>query len=219
MKYLCDACSRLVEASDFSAADGGLVLTCPTCGEPSRLSAAATPPIAAEPARPAKVLSLMEPHRPEPSPAGRCPKCAAPREERREHCVRCGLVFANFKAEEFALPPELEQLWADVARGSSDPAVHTAFVEAATQEGALHEAARRYRLHLEERPVDALARRSRDEVFGRLTALSQIAMEPPSQVPREPSGTVRLLLTLLALAALAISLWALLAIQRTTFGG
>lgn len=166
MKYLCDACSRLVTAGSFSVEGDKVALVCPACGEASELGP--------EQERHAPVLELA---RPRPAPQGpRCPKCGAARSAGDEACGRCGLVYALFKPENLALPAVVEELWSQLESDWNNPARHEAFIDACSRAGALVEAARRYRIKAEQTPGDTLAARHRDELVNRLMAVSTIPM-------------------------------------------
>jgi predicted RNA-binding Zn-ribbon protein involved in translation (DUF1610 family) len=159
MKFVCDACSRLVEVAEFSVREGSLILVCPTCGQES---------LAAPDRKPAPVLELA---RPKPPPQGPlCPKCGAPRVEATDACAKCGLVYALFKPETLALSPALEELWTAVEANWTDVGRHEAFLSACTASDQLTDAARRYRVRAEQTPGDALASRFRDEAASRVMA-------------------------------------------------
>jgi hypothetical protein len=124
MRYLCEACERLIEPQSVSMDPQGLRLVCPRCQASTR-AALAAPALAAPglaPAPPSEPLALPAPAQPlalapaagpvalprfgalstaaavpQPLPESeRCPKCAAPRGD-RDDCAKCGLVFALYK--------------------------------------------------------------------------------------------------------------------------
>jgi hypothetical protein len=175
MKYLCDACSRLVTVGSFSVREESLVLVCPACGAESHAGP--------EEAREAPVLTLAKPKPPPEGPL--CPKCGASRPAEHDSCARCGLVFALFKPETLALPDEVEQIWKRLEANWSDEAEHEAFVEVCARAEGLQEAARRYRLKAEQDPRDRIAERFRDRLVSRLMAMSTV----PVREPRAETGS------------------------------
>ncbi len=177
MKYLCDACGRLVEIGAFELRGGQLALSCSACGQESRGGTAPSP---------APVLELARPKAPPSSSL--CPKCAAPRSEGLEACPRCGLVYSLFNPAVFALPEEIEVRWTDLERSWNDPARHEEFLRVCNSAELLAEAVRRYRLKAEQAPSDALAQRYRDEAVSRLLALTSL---PVPTAESETSSSTR----------------------------
>lgn len=180
MKYVCDACSRLVTAGRFSVEGDRVALVCPVCGEASE--------VGPEQERHAPVLELARPRPPPQGPL--CPKCGAARAEGEEACGRCGLVYARFKPENLALPAVVEELWSKLEADWNDPARHEAFIDACSRAGALPEAARRYRIKAEQMPGDTLAVRHRDELVNRLLAISTIPVAADRPATSRPLLTV-----------------------------
>jgi hypothetical protein len=208
MKYLCDACGRIVDVGSFSVEGDRLALSCPVCGGQSVSGAAAAPdPVPApEPPRPpAAVLSIARPPKAPEGPL--CPKCGAPRPPERDSCARCGLVFSRFNPENLALSPEIEALWAAVEASWGDEGRHEAFVEACTRAQVLTEAARRYRLAAERDPSDATAARRRDELVARLMALGLpgVGLQHAERAPRR-AGPLAVGLATIAFAAAVAAL-------------
>ena len=189
MKFVCDACSRLVEVGEFSVREGLLVLVCPTCGHESR---------AAPDRKPAPVLEFAQPKRPPQGPL--CPKCGVARAEAAESCVKCGLVFSLFKPENLALNPALEDLWAAVEANWTDVGRHEAFLLSCVAADQLTEAVRRYRVRAERTPGDALASRFRDEAASRVMATAAaLPLSRDSKVDR--SDRAKLVAAIAFLAA------------------
>lgn len=175
MKFLCDACSRLVPVRDFSLRERALVVVCPECKAESRVPA---PEFAERP--PAPVLELAHPRPPPQGPL--CPKCGAPRPAEEESCARCGLVFALFRPENLALSAPLEARWSELQTRWADAERHDAFLDACASADVLTEAARRYRVQAEQAPGDSMALRYRDESARRLLATTTLPLrdEPPA---------------------------------------
>jgi rubredoxin len=129
VKYVCDACERLVEPSAVRAAEAIAYLRCPKCGSESSTAvtptgpqtlAISTPAMSAAPApvappadRPLAVASVQRPEGVAPQPATvaaapvppeeRCPKCATAKDG-RDACRKCGLVFALYNPEHDVVP-------------------------------------------------------------------------------------------------------------------
>lgn len=184
MKFLCDACSRLVPVRDFSLRDGALIVACPECKAESRVPA---PEFADR--KPAPVLELAHPKPPPEGPL--CPKCGAQRPAGQEACARCGLVFALFRPENLALPPPLEARWSELQAHWADAELHDAFLDACASADVLTEAARRYRVQAEHAPGDSTALRYRDESARRLLALTSLPLK--HDAPCAPSTRARAL--------------------------
>ncbi len=216
MKYLCDVCSRLVDLVAFSVEGDGLELVCPACGGKSRggVSLEKPPPLfgahdAANGAAP--VLAVARPAAAVPA---LCPKCAAPRQGEHEACTRCGLLFARFNPEDFALPAPVEAMWREVSAHWAELAGHEAFIEACSSADLLTEAVRRYRFKAEENPADPVATRYRDQLIERLMAVASLpSREAPSSAPRRAIGVAGFVL--LGIVALAL----VFVFQRLTAAG
>jgi hypothetical protein len=199
MKYLCDVCSRLVDLVAFSIEGDALEFVCSICGGKSRGGVSLVEPPLHFPAT--RAAPVLEPNRSAggrsssgplvrglapPAAAGPslCPKCASPRQGERQACARCGLVFARFNPDDFALPAPVEAMWKDLNAHWSDLARHEAFLDACSLADLLTEAVRRYRFKAEENPADPVAARYRDQLIERLMAVASL----PS---REAQGTAR----------------------------
>jgi hypothetical protein len=210
MEYRCDVCTDLVEASGFSMKGEELVLFCPLCKGETRL-------VRNHEGRqlPAPVLELIPTPRAVPS-AARCPKCAAKRVGSSTSCARCGLSYALFCSEDFALPPAVEELWKTLLSRWEDPSRHEAFLAACAGCQGLAEAARRYRFRAEETPSDPLAARFRDEACGRLLAEGMPSIE--ASAARPPLRAPRLLKVLALLVGFALLAFVLHALQSLGSG-
>lgn len=218
MKFLCPACERLSELTQFRFDAGALVVRCEACGRETRTesgsgpSTAAAAPASASPAAtpfaaPAKVISLRAvelPDRaldgdPEQAPEGFCPKCIAPRLPEAGACQACGLVYVNYVPAPAS--PELRAQWERVLGSWSDATVHDAFLRFASARGELPGAGRLYRIQLARRPADPLAARGRQEVI-RLASASAASALAPSPAGEGLTGVKKPVQ--LALAALAV---------------
>jgi len=198
VKYLCETCDRLAEASGFRREAGKLVLTCARCGAETRAAwaetaAEAEPAVAAAPRisspaapQPARVVPLhaVPPlsamgEDPFVVPEDRCPKCVAPKPPGGGlSCPQCGLVFANFVAAESEPSGELKAAWKELAAHWDDVAFHDRVLAGAAVRGDLAAAGRLYRIHLARRPREPMASRGRDEVIRLAATTSPLRPEP-----------------------------------------
>ena len=184
MKFLCTRCERLVELLDFKLEGLSLVLTCPSCGGYSRAGGAAT--ITGE--RPAmqlksipgtsNVVALRSPGSeaiaaaaeasgtaPFGVPAGRCPKCLAPRQSNASTCAQCGLTFSQFDPSQVTPTGWLERAWIELLADWGNEPLHTQLRVRALAEQDLATVGRLYRLRLVAHAEDPFAQRGRDEVL------------------------------------------------------
>lgn len=213
MKYLCDGCQRLVDVVSFAVRDDALALICPSCGAESvggtRVDEAADGSHAAAP-----VVELVDARRRAEAAAvaghPRCPKCGALREEEREDCPRCGLVFELFRPELFELPEPLERMWKDLLLNWEDIQAHELFLTACTAGAHLPEAVRRYRLRAEERPGDMVAERFKEEGVSRLMAMAALPEPVPLAEPERSKRGVAIvvgLAVLVLMVAFGVAFW------------
>lgn len=98
-------------------------------------------------------------------PAGRCPKCVAPRPAGSATCRQCGLTFSQFNAEHVAPAPWLEQAWVGLMSDWGNEALHAELRQRALGEQDLASVGRLYRLRLASNGEDPFAQRGRDEVL------------------------------------------------------
>jgi hypothetical protein len=111
-------------------------------------------------------------------------------------------------------PAEVEAAWADVLARWGDEAAHRAFLDRFGDLEGLAEVGRRYRDVLAARPSDEAARRWRDEVVKRATALA-LAQMPRTRPPRElPRGLRITLLALLGAASVSAAGWLFLRLAQ-----
>ncbi len=205
MRYLCDACERLVPPAAFRVELGVLVVTCARCGQDSRarpeeaLVAAVAqtgmpegsqgPAPRSGPAPALKVVALRPSEEqvrgaaalarsgdPFAVPSGFCPKCVAVRKEGAVACASCGLVYANFNPTEQQISEPLRAAWLSVLERWDDRDAHDRLVSLAVGRGEMPMAGRLYRIRLAQVPDDLYAQRGRDEVV-RLAAASSVAFK------------------------------------------
>lgn len=178
MKFICPACAQLSELDNFRVEGPVLVVQCGFCGTENRVTAEART------AASARLQLVPPPEAPSPEapkafdpPEGHCPKCIATRPSDALVCTACGLVYDNFRPEEWALSKPLAAVWTEVTGSWEDPAVHERFIAAALASGELPAAGRLYRIWLAAHPRDERARAARDEVLRLAT------VRPPGGMP------------------------------------
>ncbi|MGZ6133129.1 MAG: hypothetical protein ACXWK9_01665 [Myxococcaceae bacterium] len=91
-------------------------------------------------------------------PPGYCPKCITPRSREALICPACGLVFANFRAEEHQPSAALESAWRGLEERWSRQEEHEKFLQMAFNMDELARAGRLYRIRLATNPDDAPAK-------------------------------------------------------------
>jgi rubredoxin len=224
MRYLCDGCERLVEAGRYRVEAGALELTCPRCGEPSRvvtseLRQQAAPsfegarpvvvPFAPRPGGVAREVVAAQPPAVVPA-AERCPKCATPKRDATA-CARCGLVFALYQPEADVIPQSARREFARLLDEWGTPASERLLDAVGPEQLAL--LARLSRHHLADFPGDARAQGILDGLTGRGLVRASAAAAS-SRISGGGSSTVTrnllLLVGLLTLLAMAFGLVALL---------
>ena len=188
MKYLCDGCERLVEAGRYRVEAGWLELSCPRCGEASRVTVAAEPRAQAAPsfegARPVVVpfaprpiglpREVAEPAAPVVPAAERCPKCATPKRE-ASACPKCGLVFALYQPEADVVPQSARREFARLLDEWGTPASERLLDAVGPEQMAL--LARLSRHHLADFPGDQRAQGILDGLTGRSLVRATAAAE------------------------------------------
>jgi hypothetical protein len=207
VKFLCPKCERLVELRDFKLEGAALVLTCPACGNASRVSAPSSAPSPLTPIAPtstgerpalqltsfpgaSNVVALRSPGSdavnaaadaarsgPFEVPAGRCPKCIAPRQAGVPACNQCGLTFAQFDSNQVAPSPWLRAAWVALLSDWGREEHHAELRHRALAEGDLASVGRLYRLRLVASAEDPFAQRGRDEVL-RMALVPSTATKP-----------------------------------------
>ncbi len=129
------------------------------------------------------MMAVSAPQEPE---ASACPKCGKKRVPASESCLRCGLVFALWRAEPGAAPVRLDsqgvELWQKVETNWSDAALHEDFLKHCLQTNTLAAAGRLYRERLDENPKDAVAAHMQSQVL----AKAALGLSISKMQPREP---------------------------------
>ena len=155
MKYVCEACERLVEPRAYGVERGALQLVCPRCegttvSTAEHAQAAVIPlPLRAD----APSLEVVPP--PEVVPASeRCPKCASPKRG-RSSCAKCGLVFALYAPQLDAALETMRSDFTQVLEHWGTPEAQQVIDRAGV--GRLGTFARLCRHHLADYPEDSRA--------------------------------------------------------------
>lgn len=206
MALVCPHC-REVSVSK-AAPDQGLVET--PSAERVRAVEPALAPKSAQASRPEPSSSPSAPSTTVPSVLQYCPKCAAPKKGETESCAQCGLFFERFDPAEFQLDEKLEALWAQAelaAERTDSERAHLAFLDAASRQGELSEAVRRYRLLEAKYPGHPIAAKMRAQATARLMAIVQMSEEEgEGERPRRRLGRGMKALLLSVAFAIAIAL-------------
>lgn len=119
-------------------------------------------------------------------PAGRCPKCVAPRPGSAASCAQCGLTFAQFDPGEVAPAAWLQTAWVELLGDWGNEALHVSLRQRAVSEQDLASVGRLYRLRLAASPEDPYAARGRDEVLRMALVPSALAKGSPATVKFDP---------------------------------
>jgi hypothetical protein len=141
-------------------------------------------------------------------PPGFCPKCVAARREDVEACAACGLVYANFLAEEHLPSEALATEWRALGGQWEDWDAHERVLMLALGRGELAMAGRLYRIRLAQAPGDALAQRGRDEVVRRATSASTVGLEQAVVSPVTVRRVKTVVTGVVLLAALVLAVLA-----------
>ena len=167
----------------------------PTASPPSPPPAAALPvPGAAQALRPRNTGATAVVVPPQPGvvrgstiqiPPGHCPKCITPRMPQALICNSCGLVFANFRAEEHQPSAALESAWRALEERWAKQDEHEKFLQMAFNMGELAKAGRLYRIRLAALPDDAQARTALESMVKMAsTAATAAAKTDPAEFQR-----------------------------------
>ncbi|MFY2563499.1 hypothetical protein ACN469_38255 [Corallococcus terminator] len=240
MKFQCEACERLIPLESFRMEGGGLVVQCQRCGAENRARASVSPALSQEgsgstqsvsedavassssalsarasaPAlrvvRGATVPVTLDDEALFTPPPGHCPKCVSSRREVDTSCAQCGLVYANFLADEHQPSEELRGAWRSLAERWEEWEAHDRLLTLAMGRGELAAAGRLYRVRLARAPDDAVAHRAREEVVRRATLVV------PTEVESSELSAGKRRLRAAAIAVLSLVVLMLLAfiIQR-----
>jgi hypothetical protein len=119
-------------------------------------------------------------------PPGHCPKCIAPRTRESLLCPSCGLVFANFRAEEHQPSAALESAWYGLEGRWDKPEEHEKFLQMAFNLDELAKAGRLYRIRLAQRPDDTQAKTALESMVRMAsTAASLAARTDPADLAKK----------------------------------
>jgi hypothetical protein len=118
-------------------------------------------------------------------PPGHCPKCITPRTPQALICNACGLVFANFRAEEHQPSAALESAWRGLEERWSRQEEHEKFLQMAFNMDELARAGRLYRIRLAAVPDDPQAKVALESMVRMAsTAAAAAAKTDPAEVQR-----------------------------------
>jgi hypothetical protein len=118
-------------------------------------------------------------------PPGHCPKCIAPRSRETLICPACGLVFANFRAEEHQPSAALESAWRGLEERWGRAEEHEKFLQLAFNMDELAKAGRLYRIRLVATPDDLQAKAALESMVRMAsTAAAAAAKTDPAEFAR-----------------------------------
>ncbi|HTS81429.1 MAG TPA: hypothetical protein VMH40_12580 [Myxococcaceae bacterium] len=118
-------------------------------------------------------------------PPGHCPKCITPRAREALICPACGLVFANFRAEEHQPSAALESAWRGLEERWGRGEEHEKFLQLAFNMDELARAGRLYRIRLVATPDDMQAKAALESMVKMAsTAASLAAKTDPAELAR-----------------------------------
>ncbi len=118
-------------------------------------------------------------------PPGHCPKCITPRTREALICNACGLVFANFRAEEHQPSAALEAAWRGLEERWPKAEEHEKFLQMAFNMDELAKAGRLYRIKLAASPDDAAAKAALESMVRMAsTAAAAAAKTDPAELQR-----------------------------------
>jgi hypothetical protein len=118
-------------------------------------------------------------------PPGHCPKCITPRTPQALICNSCGLVFANFRAEEHQPSAALESAWRALEDRWAKQEEHEKFLQMSFNMGELAKAGRLYRIRLAALPDDVQAKTALESMVRMAsTAATAAAKTDPDELRR-----------------------------------
>jgi hypothetical protein len=118
-------------------------------------------------------------------PPGHCPKCITPRTPQALICNACGLVFANFRAEEHQPSAALESAWRGLEDRWNRQDEHEKFLQMAFNMNELAKAGRLYRIRLTAVPDDVQAKVALEAMVKMAsTAAAAAAKSDPAEMQR-----------------------------------
>lgn len=142
-------------------------------------------------------------------PPGHCPKCITPRTTQALICNACGLVFANFRAEEHQPSAALESAWRGLEERWSKQEEHDKFLQMAFNMNELARAGRLYRIRLAAIPDDPQAKVALESMVRMAsTAAAAAAKTDPGELQRNRRKVLAfsaMLFFVLPLAALLVN--------------
>jgi len=143
-------------------------------------------------------------------PPGHCPKCISPRTREALICPACGLVFANFRAEEHQPSAALESAWRGLEERWTRADEHEKFLQLAFNLDELARAGRLYRIRLATMPDDAASKAALESMVRMAsTAASLAARTDPAELARQRRKVLAvsaMLFFVLPIAALLVNL-------------
>ncbi|HUM11764.1 MAG TPA: hypothetical protein VLT82_12510 [Myxococcaceae bacterium] len=118
-------------------------------------------------------------------PPGHCPKCITPRTREALICPACGLVFANFRAEEHQPSAALESAWRGLEERWTRQDEHEKFLQLAFSMDELAKAGRLYRIRLAATPDDPQTKVALESMVRMAsTAAAAAAKTDPAELQR-----------------------------------
>jgi hypothetical protein len=140
-------------------------------------------------------------------PPGHCPKCITPRTPQALICNACGLVFANFRAEEHQPSAALESAWRALEECWAKPDEHDKFLKMAFNMGELAKAGRLYRIRLASTPDDPQTKTALESMVKMAsTAAAAAAKTDPAELQRNRRKVLAVSAVLFVVLPMAASL-------------
>jgi len=140
-------------------------------------------------------------------PPGHCPKCITPRTPQALICNACGLVFANFRAEEHQPSAALESAWRALEECWGKQDEHDKFLKMAFNMGELAKAGRLYRIRLAATPDDPQTKAALESMVKMAsTAAAAAAKTDPAELQRNRRKVLAVSAVLFVVLPMAASL-------------
>jgi hypothetical protein len=117
-------------------------------------------------------------------PPGHCPKCITLRSREALICPACGLVFANFRAEEHQPSAALESAWRGLEERWSRQEEHDKFLQLAFNMDELARAGRLYRIRLAGAPDDPQAKVALESMVRMASTAATASKTDPAELQR-----------------------------------
>lgn len=214
----------MFDAQSARVESGGASFTCVHCGALQRVALASTNETYAAPRATSvtlvselgasNVVSALPPaavalerarasaQRPLEIPETNCPKCLTLRGD-GPSCRACGLTFGSVPTAYLDPPAWLEAAWKDLLLVWGNDARHALVRESAANSGVLADLGRLYRIRLVDYPDDPYAAKGLHEILRTVSAVAQFSPRKP------PGGTLKIVLTVLALVLSLVLLFML----------